>query len=139
VPVSFGWHPYLALPGTRAETSLRLPACDHHLLDGRGLPTGRTEAQPEESRALGERDLDDLFALRDDRRFALEGAERTVTVTLEEGYPFGQVYSPADAAFGCLEPMTAPTNALVTGDCRLVEPGDEFTAHFSITLSSEPR
>ena len=91
----------------------------------------------EESRALGERDLDDLFALGDDRRFALEGAERTVSVTLE-GYPFGQVYSPGDAAFGCLEPMTAPANALVTGDCRLVDPGDEFTASFSIIVAGEP-
>ena len=138
VPVSFGWHPYLALPGTRANTSLRLPACEHHLLDERGLPTGRTEPQPEESRALGERDLDDLFALGDDRRFALEGAERTVSVTLDEGYPFGQAYSPGDAAFGCLEPMTAPTNALVTGDCRLVDPGHEFTASFSIIVAGEP-
>jgi len=43
------------------------------------------------------------------------------------------VYSPADAPFACLESMTAPTNALVTGSCRLVEPGDDFTARFSIT------
>jgi len=135
VPVSFGWHPYLALPASRADTRLRLPACDHHLLDDRGLPTGRTEPQPTESRPLADRDLDDLFALGKDRRLALEGANRTVTVTLEEGYPFAQVYSPAGAAFGCLEAMTAPTNALVTGDCALVQPGDQFTARFEISVS----
>jgi galactose mutarotase-like enzyme len=135
VPVAFGWHPYLALSASRADTRLRLPACEHHVLDDRGLPTGRTEPQPEDERPLGDRDLDDLFALGDDRRLALESAGRTVTVTLEEGYPFAQVYSPAGAPFGCLEPMTAPTNALVTGDCTLVDPGDRFTARFSITLT----
>jgi len=135
VPVSFGWHPYLALPAPRPDTRLRLPACDHHVLDSRGLPTGRTEPQATEARPLGDRALDDLYALGDDRRLALEAGERSVAVELEEGYPFAQVYSPTDAGFGCLEAMTAPTNALVTGDCRLVEPGDQFTARFSITLA----
>ena len=97
------------------------------------MPTGEREAQAEESRPLGDRSLDDLYALGDDRRLALEANGRTVSVELEEGYPFAQVYSPADADFGCLEPMTAPTNALVTGACRLVEPGGQFTARFSVT------
>jgi galactose mutarotase-like enzyme len=135
VPVSFGWHPYLVLPGTRAETLLRLPECEHHLLDDRGLPTGRTEPQPASARALGDRAFDDLFALGADRHLALESGGRSVTVDMEDGYPFAQVYSPADARFGCLEPMTAPVNALVTGDCRLVEPGASFTAGFRITLT----
>ena len=135
VPVSFGWHPYLALPGPRADTALRLPECEHHLLDDRGLPTGRTERQPEEARALGARALDDLFALGADRDLALEAGGRSVAVAMEDGYTFAQVYSPADAPFACLEPMTAPVNALVTGDCRLVEPGGSFTAGFRITLT----
>jgi galactose mutarotase-like enzyme len=138
VPVSFGWHPYFALPASRAETRLRLPVCDHHILDERGLPTGRTEPQPAESRPLANRALDDLFALVGDRRLAIEAGERTVVVEMETGYPFSQVYSPADAAFACLEAMTAPTNALVTGDCTLVEPGDEYEARFSITISARP-
>lgn len=135
VPVSFGWHPYLALPGSRAETHLRLPACDHHILDGRGLPTGRTEPQRAEELPLGDRSYDDLYALGADRRLALVTDDRAVIVEMEEGYPFAQVYSPADAPFGCLEPMTAPTNALVTGECRLVAPDDQFTAGFSVTMT----
>lgn len=135
VPVSFGWHPYFVLPGSRAETRLSLPACQHHVLDDRGLPTGRTEAQPVERSTLGDRAYDDLYALGDDRRLALESASRTVAVHMEEGYPYAQVYSPSDANFAALEPMTAPTNALVTGDCPLVEPGGEFTARFAIALS----
>ncbi len=137
VPVSFGWHPYFALPASREETLLRMPACEHRLLDSRGLPTGAGEPQPAEARPLGDRAFDDLYALGDDRRLALEGGGRTVTVELEEGYPFAQVYSPAGADFGCLEAMTAPTNALVTGPCSLVEPGGEFTARFSITLGDQ--
>jgi galactose mutarotase-like enzyme len=131
VPVSFGWHPYLQLPASRANTRFRLPDCKHLALDDHGLPTGDSEPQSEGWRPL-DRSFDDLFALGDDRRLALEGDGRTVTVELEEGYPFAQVYSPADASFACLEAMTAPTNALVTGACQLVEPGGQFTARFSV-------
>jgi aldose 1-epimerase len=133
VPVSFGWHPYLRLPASRARTRLRLPSSRHVLLDDRGLPTGTSEPQPEECEPIGERSFDDLYALDGDRRLALDGGRRAVEVELDEGYAFAQVYSPAGAGFACLEPMTAPTNALVTGDCPLVEPGRELTARFSIT------
>ena len=46
VPISFGYHPYLLLPGVqREDVHLRLPARRHLVLDDRGLPTGaaRTE------------------------------------------------------------------------------------------------
>jgi galactose mutarotase-like enzyme len=43
------------------------------------------------------------------------------------------VYAPPGAGFACLEPMTAPTNALVAGDdYPVVAPGESFTARFSI-------
>ncbi|MCU1449456.1 MAG: Aldose 1-epimerase [Acidimicrobiales bacterium] len=132
VPVSFGWHPYFRLPASRARTRLRLPAARHVLLDDRGLPTGASEPQPETCEPIGERSFDDLHALDADRRLVLEGDGRTVSVEFDEGYPFAQVYSPAGARFACLEPMTAPTNALVTGDCPLVEPGNAFTARFTV-------
>ena len=45
VPVAFGWHPYLRVPGTpRAQWSLRLPAREHLDLDDRGIPTGASGA-----------------------------------------------------------------------------------------------
>ncbi len=45
VPVSFGWHPYLCLPGVpRSEWRVELPVRRRALLDDRGLPTGETEA-----------------------------------------------------------------------------------------------
>jgi galactose mutarotase-like enzyme len=53
-------------------------------------------------------------------------------VRCEAGYPYAQVYVPPDAEFVCLEPMTAPTNALAAGTGSLVAPGDSFTATFAI-------
>jgi aldose 1-epimerase len=47
VPVSFGWHPYLRLPGSpRRAWRLRLPERTHLLLDELGLPTGASNAEP---------------------------------------------------------------------------------------------
>ncbi len=64
VPVAFGWHPYLQLPGSpRDEWELALPAAAHAALDGRGIPTGRARPVPAETATLAGRDLDDLFAL----------------------------------------------------------------------------
>ena len=41
VPLSFGFHPYLALPGVARERwQVALPAREKLLLDERGLPTG---------------------------------------------------------------------------------------------------
>ena len=50
-----------------------------------------------------------------------------------EGYELAQVFAPAGGRFVCLEPMTAPVNALLTGACRIVEPGDSFSARFVVT------
>jgi galactose mutarotase-like enzyme len=136
VPVCFGWHPYLRLPGpARGEWRLVLPACEHLELDGRSLPTGASKAQPAEAEAVGDRTFDDLYALGDDRVLAIEGGGLRLAVAFEAGYPFAQVFAPPDAGFVCLEPMTAPTNALGTGTAPRVAPGDSFTARFSITVT----
>jgi aldose 1-epimerase len=61
---------------------------------------------------------------------------RTLTVTLESGYPAGQVFTPRGAQFICFEPMTAPTNALRSrAGLRRVAPGETFTAVFSIHVA----
>ena len=134
VPVSFGWHPYFALSEEPRQTwRLRLPECRHLVLDDRGLPTGESVAQPEAVGALADRSYDDGYALGDDRALWAEAGGRRITVRFEEGYPFAQVYGPVDQQFVCIEPMTAPTNALVTGQCPVVDPGDVFAARFSVT------
>src|SRR4051812_31655792 len=117
VPVSFGYHPYLRLPGVeRAAWRVALPARRHMALDERGLPTGGERPEPAAVFALGDRGFDDGYdGLPDGTAFSVAGGGRTLTVTLERGYPVGQVFSPPGRSFICFEPMTAPTNALRTG------------------------
>jgi aldose 1-epimerase len=55
-------------------------------------------------------------------------------VEFEAGYAFGQVFAPTDQEFVCLEPMTAPTNALVSGQGPVAAPGDEFRAVYTIAV-----
>jgi aldose 1-epimerase len=126
VPVSFGYHPYLALPDGRY--TLELAVGRKAMLDERGIPTGDYEA------ARPQRAYDDLYTVAGED-FVLASEARRVTVSFEEGYPWAQVFSPQDAGFVCFEPMTAPTNALASRDgLRLVEPGESFTARFSISV-----
>jgi galactose mutarotase-like enzyme len=68
---------------------------------------------------------------------ALDGDGCRLLVDLDEGYPFLQVYAPAGGDFCCLEPMTAPTNALVTGDHATARAGDRYHAAFSVR--AQPR
>jgi aldose 1-epimerase len=138
VPVAFGWHPYLQLPGApRSAWRLLLPDREHLELDGRGLPTGGVAAEPAEADPVGSRTYDDLYALSGDperRRLGLEAAGRRLLVGYGDGYGHAQVFAPAGAEFVCLEPMTGPTAALAAGTCPLVEPGGSFTARFTIAV-----
>jgi aldose 1-epimerase len=133
VPISFGYHPYLRLPrGRRSAWRLRLPERWHLLLDDRGIPTGRRVEAPAEAGAIGARTFDDLFELRGRRTLAVEASGRRISVLFDAGYPYAQVFAPPGARFVCLEPMTAPTNALVSGDCDRVPPGEIFASRFRI-------
>jgi aldose 1-epimerase len=70
--------------------------------------------------------------------FSLSGACRRITVELLAGYPYAQVFAPKGSDCVALEPMTAPTNALVSGrGLHLVSPGQEFQATFRIRVESE--
>ena len=130
VPVSFGWHPYWRVPGARVDWHLALPEVAHERLDRRGIPTGRARSEAAAVAPLADRAFDDLYALAETRTFELRGDGPRLRVAFDDGYPFAQVYSPIGADFCCVEPMTAPTNALVTGDHPVVRAGDHFTASF---------
>ena len=138
VPVSFGFHPYLRLPGSdRAGWHVAVPARRHLLLDDRGVPTGDGEDRPAAEFELADRHFDDGYdGLPDGAEFSVSDADRRIAVTFERGYPVGQVFAPGGSSFICFEPMTAPTNALCSGaGLRRVMPGREFAATFSITVS----
>jgi len=133
VPVSFGYHPYLRLPnGPRSGWRLRLPKLRRLELDERGIPTGRRSLVPAESETIGDRAFDELFEIVGARTLAIEGGGQRLSVDYGLGYRFAQVFTPAGRNAVCMEPMTAPTNALVTGECAVVPPGETFTARFRL-------
>jgi aldose 1-epimerase len=125
VPVAFGWHPYLEID--RARTPVQIPAMRRHLLDARGLPTGETEDAPPFYGVLGDRTYDDLFEAPAEPFRAGD-----VVVRFGEGARWAQVFAPAAEQLIAFEPMTAPTNALVTGDDL---PRSPYTLGFSLELA----
>jgi len=137
VPVSFGYHPYLTLPGVAREDFLvTFPVRRQMLLDDRGIPTGTDEVANIPPGALGDRTYDDGFSeLREPVEFGLEGGGRRIGVRFDEGYPYAQVWAPPGEHFICYEPMTAPTNALVTHDgLAFARPDDAYEARFSLLV-----
>ena len=142
VPASFGWHPYLRLPGVpRTDWELTLPLVREALLDARSIPTGQTRPAPFTAGPLGARSFDDLFPLLSDPpEFVLAGGGGALRLRFEEGYRCAQVYSPPGADFICFEPMTAPTDALRRGGAglQLVAPGDALTASWSLLVEGRP-
>ena len=141
VPVSFGFHPYFGVPGLpRERWRLKMPAMRRFVLDRKQIPTGKEESFEKMDTELGELEFDDGFALSPGiNMFSLEGAGRRITVEFVEGYPYAQVFAPKGEEYVALEPMTAPTNALTTGNgLRLVDPNGCFRAVFRIHVNSLP-
>ena len=138
VPVAFGYHPYVALPGLpRAEWTVDIPVRTRLLLDERMIPTGQREPVRIEPAPLGGRSFDDAYTdLGAHPRFTVEGGGRTIGVEFLEGYTYAQVYAPADRDLICFEPMTAPTNAIASGDgLTMLRPGEIYTAAFRISVA----
>ncbi len=139
VPVSFGFHPYFGLPNTpRAEWRLRLPRMRRLQLNANGIPTGTEEPFVGFDSLLGESAFDDGFALTDkEAAFALSGGGLSINVELLQGYGFAQIFAPIAKDFVALEPMTAATNALISGrGLNVVEPGNQYRASFRILVES---
>jgi aldose 1-epimerase len=136
VPIAFGYHPYLRLPGVeRSAWLVEIPVSERVVLDSEKLPTGELEPADVAAGPLGSRTFDDEFAAPDGP-FVLEGGGRRIEVSFDEGYPYAQVYAPDDDDVIAFEPMTAPTNALLSGqDLKLLQPGDSYEASFSIKVT----
>ena len=139
VPLAFGYHPYLVLPGVpREEWHVEVPLTERLVLDSNMIPTGETErVEPFDGR-LGETTFDDGYAgAVDGTTFALSGGGRRIELELVSGYRFAQVYAPDSEDAVCFEPMTAPTDALRSGNgLELVPPGESRAATFTIRVSS---
>lgn len=139
VPVAFGFHPYLSMPGApRRRWLIELPAMRKLALDARQIPTGADRTLPSESFELAAREYDDGFdELSQPARFAATAGDRRIELDFEEGYPCAQVYSPRDAQFICFEPMTAPANALCSHrGLRTLAPGERYRAVFTLRVAA---
>lgn len=149
VPVAFGFHPYLSLPGVPREHWLvQLPAMRRLALDAQQIPVGQQvqvgsgwsreptlgQAQAARRLELAEHEFDDGFDMvTDPARFEVAGGDRRLALDLLEGYPCAQVFAPRSGQFICFEPMTAPANALRSGSgLRVLAPGERCRAGFAI-------
>jgi aldose 1-epimerase len=138
VPVSFGFHPYLRIPGVpRERWEITLPVRRRLALDEQMIPTGASEPYRCDGELLGSRAFDDGFEeLVSPPVFRVSGGGRELAVTFVDGYRYAQVYSPAGGQFVCFEPMTAPTNALRESaeTLAVARAPDGFSAAFAISV-----
>ena len=137
VPISFGFHPYFGLPGIpRAEWTLKAPAMRKLALDAQGIPTGRETPPTPLAARLGNNGYDDGFALSAEQAtFSIAGNGYSIAVELKSGFRFAQIFAPKDKEFIAIEPMTAATNALCSGEgLRVTAPAEQFIASFGIQI-----
>ena len=138
VPMCFGFHPYLQLPGVpRPQWRIETPAMRHLAVDDRGIPTGASTSWPRTSEVLGDNTFDDGYdEVAPGAVFVLSGGDRRIEVHFDQGYPAAQIFAPDTDDVVCFEPMAAPTDALCRGGYRVAEPGTSATTVFTITVAS---
>lgn len=138
VPISFGFHPYFGLPKIpRSQWTLHAPAMRKLSLDPRGIPTGAETPSAPVAAPLADTSYDAAFALSGEQAlFFIAANGYSIAVNFESGFRFAQIFAPNDKPFIAIEPMTAPTNALNSGESlRLIAPGEHLTASFRIEVS----
>ena len=141
VPLAYGFHPYLTLPGgERSQWRVQLPEMVRLETDKRQIPTGNTHLDRASDEPLGDRDLDETYSgVGEGAEFTVSNEVTAITVRFDRGYPAAQVYSPEGADFICFEPMKSPVNSLITGrDLASVQPGENNVAEFTIRIGAAP-
>ncbi len=136
VPIAFGFHPYLCLPGApRRHWVVAFPVHHRLALDEREIPTGAIERVAPLTGPVGDRTWDDAFErVEPDSCFEVTAAGRTVEVHYGDGFSVSQIFAPPGQEYLCVEPMTAPANALRGPDDELgwVPVGEQRSATFRI-------
>ena len=99
------------------------------------IPTGEREPVERRCLYLEGTSLDDGFdALAVPAGFEAAAENAALKVRFVEGFPYAQVYAPGGKDYVCFEPMTAPANALRSGDgLRIVSPGELHRTAFTIS------
>jgi galactose mutarotase-like enzyme len=142
LPVSFGFHPYLAPgEGDRQDWQVELPVASRLLLDGCMIPIASGPPVQPRRFTLADGGWDDaLTGLAQAAVFSVSAGERRIDVEFCDGFSHAQIYAPSGENFICFEPMTAPTNALISREgLALLAPGDSFHAAFAISVAHPAR
>jgi aldose 1-epimerase len=100
------------------------------------IPTGEREPVGGRCLYLDGANLDAGFdALAVPAEFKAAAEDVALTVTFVEGFSYAQVYAPRGKNYVCFEPMTAPANALRSGDgLRIMSPGELHRTAFTISI-----
>jgi galactose mutarotase-like enzyme len=135
VPIAFGWHPYFNLAD---DASVTLPVRTRIVLDERKLPTGAAEPvdYPPDMPLAGHAFDDGYQDVPAGASFVLKGGGRALSVDFLRGYPYAQVFAPPGQGLVAFEPMTAPANALRSGNGLRRETG--FEAVFRVVIRTLP-
>lgn len=156
-PVAVGAHPYLKVGGVdTADLVLRLDASTHFEVDDRmnvvdEHPVEGTEYDLRDGRRVGDLKLDDGFggvqheAGRAEHSLTAPDG-RSVTLWGDESFGFVQAFTnrsfsalPSGSVAVAVEPMTAPANALNSGQAlRWLSPGETFKARWGISPQLTP-
>lgn len=137
VPIAFGWHPYLSLPGARRdEWDVYIPFTSKCLLDEQLLPLGTREPTEPIIGTLGDRSLDDLYADVEHGTTAyIRGNGRRMSIRFDMGYGWCILYAPNYRNHICIEPMTAGSDPFSGVDAMEVVPrGGSYEAAFTIAV-----
>lgn len=136
-PIAAGVHTYLKAPGTAtddatldAQLDLLQPLDEERLLPA-GEPVLASSLAPFPGKVkLAERNFDHAFLHSEPAevyRYTLTGADgRALELSCGPEFRWAQIYTSPDRELA-VEPMTAPPNALASGqDLRTLEPGEEL-------------
>ena len=117
VPVAFGYHPYLRPSDVpRSAWQIESNVSEQLILDRSSVPTGEVRSERVAPGALGDRTLDHGYQSATAAWLRLRAGSRTIDVRLLEGYSHVQLFAPASEDVIAFEPMTAPADALRTGN-----------------------
>jgi aldose 1-epimerase len=156
-PVAVGFHPYVTAGTPKIDDALlTIPAATRILTGGQQIPTGvesvgGTAYDFRSPRPLGDLEIDHAFTdlVRDADglarlRLATPDGSRSVAVWVDAAYPYLEVFT-GDAlpdesrrrqGLG-VEPMSAPPNAMATGESlAVVEPGEQWRGSWGIEVGT---
>ena len=128
VPIAFGWHPYWRVPGSRDGWLLALPEVAHLRLDRHGIPTGRARRGTGRRGTAGRSGPGRPVRAHVVERGDADRRRATSRDRTRRRLPVLPGFAPLRRSFCAIEPMTAPTNALVRGDHPTLAPGARFAA-----------